>query len=98
MRSDDLSEWLNSWTQGSSSSQDPHDELMDRAEQTCRVLLNLVPAAAYAVTAWNPMSGTHLHHELASDGYSRRILEYINDGYVTDNPAFKLLHTQVPRA
>jgi DNA-binding NarL/FixJ family response regulator len=72
--------------------------MRERAEETTRLLRELVPCAAFVLGAWDPISSTHVHRELASDGYSQRVIDHINDGYVRDNPAFRLLHTKVPRA
>lgn len=88
---------LAGWSDGAVS-RDPHDEIQEQATQAARVLRELVPCAAYALCAWNPMSESHLHYELAREGYSQRVMDHLNDGYVRDNPAFELLHTRVPQA
>ncbi|MGY1901105.1 response regulator transcription factor [Nocardia gipuzkoensis] len=70
----------------------PRDEVRERAEETTRLLRELVPCSAYLLSAWDPLTGEHVHRELASEGFSKRVIEHINDGFVRDNPAFPLLH------
>jgi DNA-binding CsgD family transcriptional regulator len=97
MRTVAIPTWLASWSE-TGPSNDPRDELLERAEETTRLLRELVPCAAYALCAWDPVSGSHVHRELASHGYAPSVMAHINDGYVKENPAFRLLHTTVPRA
>jgi DNA-binding NarL/FixJ family response regulator len=79
-------------------SQDPHDEIAERAEEATRLLRELVPCSAYILSAWDPLTGTHVHRELASEGYTESAIQHMNDAYVRDNPAFALLHTRAPHA
>jgi DNA-binding CsgD family transcriptional regulator len=72
--------------------------VLDRADAAARLLRDLVPCAAYALAAWDPISGSDRHRLLVSDGYSTTILDHLNDDYVRENPAFRLLHSRVPSA
>lgn len=72
--------------------------VLERADAAARLLRDLVPCAAFALTAWDPISGTERHQVLVSDGYSTEILDHLNDDYVRENPAFRLLHSRVPSA
>lgn len=72
--------------------------VLERADAAARLLQDLVPCAAFALTAWDPISGSERHQLLASDGYSAEILDHLNDDYVRENPAFRLLHSTVPSA
>lgn len=74
------------------------DEIREQAEETARLLRELVPCSAYLLSAWDPLTGKHVHRELASEGYSKRIIEHINDGFVRDNPAFPLMRMQTSGA
>lgn len=88
--------WLGSWDNANST--DPHAEALERAEVATRLLRDLVPCAAYALSAFDPLSGSHVHRDLGSQGYSPETMAHINDGYVKENPAFRLLHSRVPHA
>jgi DNA-binding CsgD family transcriptional regulator len=72
--------------------------VLEKAYAATRVLRDLVPCAAFALTAWNPISGADRHQVLVSDGYAGEILDHLNDDYVRDNPAFRLLRSRVPSA
>lgn len=76
------------------SSSDPVDEMYERAITITRTMRDLAPVAAYALSAWDPCSGTHRHVTLASEGFSDSLLGHVNDEYVRDNPGFHLLHTR----
>ncbi len=76
----------------------PRDEVREQAEETTRLLRELVPCSAYLLSAWDPLLGKHGHRELASDGYSKRTIEHINDGFVRDNPAFPLMRMRTSGA
>lgn len=95
MLAKDLDSWMASSNQAPSST-DPHGELMERVEDASRLLRSLVPSTAFALCAWESMSGTHLHRTLISDGYADDVLAHLNDGYVKDNPAFHMLYSKVP--
>lgn len=73
-------------------------EMTERAQDAVRLLHELVPSSAYALCAWNPLSGSHVHREIVSGGYSPEFLEYANDAFIKDDPAFKLLHSRAPLA
>jgi DNA-binding CsgD family transcriptional regulator len=74
------------------------DQALERADEVIRLVRDLASCTAIVLTAWDPTAGTHRHRALASDGYSDELLDHMNDGYVKDNPAFRLLHTKVPHA
>lgn len=71
------------------ASVDPRAQLIDRT---------LVQCSAFTLSAWDPLSQTHLHQTLASDGYSEKLLDHINDDFVKDNPAFTIAHQDDPRS
>ena len=74
------------------------DGAIARAGAAMRVLRELIPWSGYALTAWDAGSGSHRHVTLAAEGYSVEVQQHMNDAFVEDNPAFHLLHTQVPDA
>lgn len=74
------------------ASADSRDEATALAEEVSAILRGLVPSAAFALCAWDPMTSSHAHHTLAADGYPEFTLAHINDSYVRDNPGFHLIH------
>ena len=79
-------------------STDPGGQLVDSVSETTRLLRDLVRCSAFMLTAWDPMSNSHYHHTLASDGYSDTTLSHINDEFVQSNRAFSLAHRKDPRS
>ncbi|WP_412519477.1 hypothetical protein K8Z49_16040 [Actinomadura madurae] len=71
-----------------------HDEARLSAAAATHVLESLVPCAAYALAAWDAMSGTHQHVTLVNRGYDDRTMSHLNDAYVDSNPAFPIFHTK----
>ncbi|NEU96330.1 helix-turn-helix transcriptional regulator [Bradyrhizobium uaiense] len=80
------------------ASVDPRAQLIDRTLEVTRLIRDLVRCSAFTLTAWDPLSQTHLHQTLASDGYAEKVLEHINDDFVTGNPAFAIAHRDDPRS
>lgn len=62
------------------------------------MLRDLVHCSAFSLSAWDPMSDTHRHQSISTDGYSDRVLSHVNDEYVRSGPAFWLAHRRDPRA
>jgi len=80
------------------ASADPAGQLADRASEVTRLLRDLVHCSAFSLSAWDPMSDTHRHQSLCSDGYPDRVLSHINDEYVKTGPAFSVSHRRDTRA
>lgn len=80
------------------SSSDLDAEMSERAQDAVRLLHELVPSSAYALCSWNPLSGSHIHREIVSSGYSADFLKYVNDPFIKEDPAFRLLYSRAPHA
>ncbi|WP_439406670.1 response regulator transcription factor [Bradyrhizobium sp. DASA03076] len=80
------------------ASVDPRAQLIDRTAEVTRLIRDLVKCSAFTLSAWDPLSQTHLHQTLASDGYHDKLLQHINDDFVKDNPAFAIAHRDDPRS
>ncbi|MCS3765517.1 MULTISPECIES: helix-turn-helix transcriptional regulator [Bradyrhizobium] len=80
------------------ASADPRAQLLDRTIEATRLIRDLVRCSAFTLTAWDPLAQTHRHQTLASDGYSDKLLEHINDDFVKNNPAFTIAHRDDPRS
>jgi DNA-binding CsgD family transcriptional regulator len=80
------------------ASADPACRLIDEASAITRLLRDLVPCSAFHLSAWDPMSLSHRHQTLASDGYSDATLFHVNDEFVRSNPAFAVAHRDDPRS
>jgi hypothetical protein len=70
----------------SAASLDPGSRLIDRASEVTRLLRDLTHCAAFSLSAWDPMSETHRHQTISTDGYSDRVLSHVNDDYVRERP------------
>ena len=77
---------------------DPGEFLTETTHAVSRLLRDLVRYDAFLLSAWNPMSNSHRHYTLASDGYSAALLAHANDGYVKHNRAYALAHQSAPRS
>lgn len=84
-------------SQHGSPSGDVHDETRFSAAAATHVLQGLVPCSAYALAAWDAMSGTHQHVTLVNGGYDDRVMDHLNDQFVYANPAFPIFHTKTSR-
>ena len=82
----------------SAASLDPASQLMDRASEVTHLLRDLTRCSAFCLSAWDPMSETHRHQTISTDGYSDRVLSHVNDDYVRSGPAFSLAHRRDPRS
>jgi DNA-binding CsgD family transcriptional regulator len=82
----------------STASLDPGSQLIDRASEVTRLLRDLVHCSAFSLSAWDPMSETHRHRSISTDGYNDRVLSHVNDDYVRSGPAFSLSHRHDQRA
>jgi len=82
----------------SAASSDPGSQLIDRASEVTRLLRDLVRCSAFSLSAWDPMSETHHHQSISTDGYTDRVLSHVNDDYVRCGPAFSLAHRHDPRS
>lgn len=80
------------------ASVDPGMQLIDRASEVTRLIRDLVRCSAFTLTAWDPLSQSHRHQSLASDGYSNAVLDHVNDDFVRNNPAFAIAHRDDPRS
>ena len=80
----------------SAASPDPGSQLMDRASEVTRLLRDLTRCSAFCLSAWDPMSETHRHQTISTDGYTDRVLSHVNDDYVKSGPAFSLAHRHDP--
>ncbi|MEV6012967.1 LuxR C-terminal-related transcriptional regulator [Streptomyces sp. NPDC051976] len=74
---------------------DPQGEMLERADEVMRVVRDVVPGAAYALCAWDPLAASHVHRPLVNEGFSDRFMEHVNDSFIRENPAFPVMHTQV---
>ena len=83
---------------GGGSPNDPCEFLAETTHEVSRLLRDLVRCDAYLLSAWNPMSNSHHHYTLASDGYSQALLDHANDAYVKHNRAYALAHQSAPRS
>lgn len=79
------------------ASADPGCQLADNVSEVTRLLRDLVRCSAFTLSAWDPISESHCHQTLASDGHSDATLSHINDEYVRSNPAFAVAHRDDPR-
>lgn len=77
---------------------DPGSQLIDRASEVTRLLRDLVHCSAFCLSAWDPMSETHRHQSISTDGYSDRVLSHVNDDYVRSGEAFSVSHRHDQRA
>lgn len=80
------------------STGDVDEEMSERAQDAVRLLHEFVPSSAYALCAWNPLSGSHIHREIVSAGYSAKFMEHVNDAFIKEDPAFQLLRSRAPHA
>jgi DNA-binding CsgD family transcriptional regulator len=82
---------------GCPASPGPDGELFERARDAIAPLVANLRCAGYLLAAWDPLSGTHVHRELASDGYPLATIAHINDEYILENPTFGVVHTKDDR-
>lgn len=80
------------------SPNDPGEFLAETTQEVSRLLRDRVRYDAFLLSAWNPMSNSHHHYTLASDGYSPALLAHANDAYVKHNRAYTLARQSAPRS
>jgi hypothetical protein len=74
------------------------DKFVDSARELMGLLRDLVHCPAFLLSSWDPLSNSHRHQALVSEGYSDETISHVNDEYVGGNPAFKVSHTQCSRS
>lgn len=69
-------------------------ELVDKASEITRLLRDLTRFDGFNLTAWDPLSGSHRHKTLSTDGFSDALLSHLNDKYCADCLAFSVSHAR----
>jgi DNA-binding CsgD family transcriptional regulator len=93
-----IEELVPSLASSSSVSADAADRFVGDARETMHLLRDLVHCPAFLLSSWDPLSRSHRHHTLVSEGYADATISHVNDEYVVSNPAFKVSHTQSSRS
>jgi DNA-binding CsgD family transcriptional regulator len=79
-------------------SEEAADRFANSAREMMGLLRDLVHCQAFLLSSWDPLSNSHRHQTVVSDGYTDDTISHVNDEYVGVNPAFKVSHTQSSRS